>query len=131
MFSFELMDASRCAAAFLRQDGSAARRFRRFPLQLREFAGQHYAQLGAHFIAQPRITLGFRRLPLQRIHLPRDFFENVVDAIQIQLGIFQPSFRQPLLGLELGDPGGLFDDGAPVRRRLLRICPMRPCSISA
>ena len=68
-----------------------------------ELAGQHHAQLGAHFFAQPGIALRLRGLPLQRIHLPRDFFENVVHAGQVQLGVFQARFGQPLLGLELRD----------------------------
>ena len=62
-----------------------------------------------------RIALGLGGLALQRIHLPRDFLENVIHAGQVQLGVFQARFGQPLLGLELGDAGGLFDDGAAIR----------------
>ena len=88
----------------------------RFGIELRELAGQHDAQLGAHFVAQLRIALGLGGLALQRVHLPRDFVEDVVDARQVQLGVFQTSFGQPLARLVLGDAGGLFDDGAAVSR---------------
>ena len=93
---------------------------------MRELAGQHHAQLGAHLVAQPGVTLGLRRLPLQRIHLPRDFVEDVVDARQVQLGVFQARLRQPLAGLELGDAGGLFDDGAAVGRLAAQNLPDAP-----
>ena len=56
--------------------------------QLRELAGQHDAQLVAHLIAQLGVALGLRRLALQRIHLPRDFVEDVVDARQVQFRVF-------------------------------------------
>ena len=55
-----------------------------------------------------------RGLALQRIHLPRDFLEDVIDAGQVLLGVFEARFGQPLLGLELGDAGSFFDDGAAV-----------------
>src|ERR1019366_9429069 len=42
--------------------------------------------------------------------------KDVVDASQIQLGVFEASFCEALAGLELGDAGGLFDDGAAVGR---------------
>ena len=96
-----------------------------------ELAGQHDAQLGAHFVAQLGVALGLRGLALQRIHLARDFFEDVVDAGQVLLGVFEAGFRKALPGLELGDAGGLFDNGAAVGGRLLRIWPMRPCSMMA
>ncbi len=84
--------------------------------QLRELAGQYDAQLVAHLVAQFGVTFGLRRLPLQRIHLPRDFVEDVVDACQVQLGVFQSRFGQPLARLVLGDAGRLFDDGAAIGR---------------
>ncbi len=83
-------------------------------VDLGKFAGQHHAQLGAHFVAELGIALRFRSLPLQRIHLPRDFVENIVHASQVLLGVFQARLGQPLLGLELGDAGGFFEDGAAV-----------------
>ena len=85
-----------------------------FLIHLRELAGQHDAQFGAHLVAQSGIALRLAGLALQRIHLPRDFFENVVDAVQVLLGIFQARFGQALLGLEFRDPGGFFNDGAAV-----------------
>ena len=79
-----------------------------------ELAGQHDAQLGAHLVAQARVALGLRGLALQRIHLARDFFEDVVDAGQVQLGVFEAGFGEALLGLELGDAGGFFENRAAV-----------------
>ncbi len=79
-----------------------------------ELADQQHAKFGAHLVAQPAITLGLRGLPLQRVHLARDFVKDVVDAGQVLLGVFQARFRQSLACLELGDAGGLFDDGAAV-----------------
>ena len=64
------------------------------------------------FAVAPRLG----RLPLERIHLPRDFFQNVVHARQVLLGAFQLGFRQPLARFELGDAGGLFDHRAAVLR---------------
>ena len=56
-----------------------------------EPAGQNQVQLGAHFFAQARIALSFGGLALQRIHLARDFVEDVVDAGEVQLGVFEAS----------------------------------------
>ena len=83
-------------------------------LQLSKLAGQHQAQFGPHLLAQLGVALRLRSLALQRIHLPRDFFENVIHAGQVYLGVFQTRFRQPLLGFELGDAGGFFDDGPAI-----------------
>ena len=55
------------------------------PLHLCELAGEHDAQVGAHLVAQAAITLGLAGLAFQRIHLTGDFFEDVVDAVEIQL----------------------------------------------
>src|ERR1035438_4905979 len=83
-------------------------------IQLRELADQQHAQLGAHLVAQPAVTLGLRGLPLQRVHLARDFVEDVVDAGEILHGVFEAGLRQALARFELGDAGGLFNDGAPI-----------------
>ena len=92
----------------LRIEGSA------LLFQLSELAGQNQAQLGTHLFAQFGVALCLGSLPLERIHLARDFLENVIHSRQVLLGLFQARFRQPLLGLELGDAGGFFDDGAAV-----------------
>src|SRR6516225_10901840 len=63
-----------------------------------------------------RIALGLARLALQQIHLPRDFIKNVIDARQVQLGVFQTSFGEPFARLELGDAGSLFDDSPSISR---------------
>ena len=83
---------------------------------MREPAGQQHAQFGPHFIAKLGVALGLGRLPLQRIHLARDFVKNVIDAGEILSGVFEAGFRQPFAGLELGDAGGLFDDGPAIGR---------------
>ena len=53
-------------------------------------------------------------MPLQRVHLARDFVEDVVDASEVLLGIFEAGFRQTLPRFELGDAGRLFNDGAAI-----------------
>ena len=63
-------------------------------IHLRELAGQHDAQLGAHLVAQFGIALGLAGLALQRIHLPRDFFENVVHAVQIRASRLPDALRR-------------------------------------
>ena len=83
-------------------------------IKLRELADQQHAQLGAHLVAQLGVALGLRGLPLQRVHLASDFVEDVVDAREVLLGVFEAGFRQTLARFELGDAGGLFDDGAAV-----------------
>ena len=97
-----------------------------FAVQLRELAGEHNPQLGSHFVAQLGIALGFRGLPLQRVHLPRDFLENVIHARQVLLSVFETCFRQPLLGFEFRDPGSLFDDRPPVGRTAAQNLPDAP-----
>ena len=71
-------------------------------------------KLAAHFVAQLGIALGLGGLTLQRVHLPRHFVEDVVDARQVLLGVGQAGFGEALASLEFGDAGGLFDDVAPV-----------------
>ena len=83
---------------------------RRLLFQFGELAGQHHPQLGPHLVAQLGIALRLRRLPLQRVHLPRDFVENVVNARQVLLGFLQPGFRQAFARFELGNAGGFFDN---------------------
>jgi hypothetical protein len=60
-----------------------------FLVHLSELAGEHDSQLGAHLIAQLGIALGLAGLAFERIHLPRDFFENIVHAVEIGLGVFE------------------------------------------
>ena len=57
-------------------------------------AGQHHAQPAAQLVAHRGKPLGLGCLPLQAVHLPRDFFKNVVDARQILLRAFQAQLRQ-------------------------------------
>ncbi len=83
-------------------------------IELGELAGQHQPEFRAHFVTQTTVTLGLRRLPLQRIHLPRHFLENVIYAGEILLGVFQSRFGETLLGFELGDSCRFFDDRSTV-----------------
>ena len=69
-----------------------------------------------HFGTQFAVALGLGGLPLQRIDLPADFFENVEHARQILLRAFELGFGQPLLGLEARDARRFFDNGAAVLR---------------
>ena len=89
MFGLELLHLFRAMLHFLGKCVQLRIEFGALLFNRRELAGKYEAQLGAHFVAQARVALGLRRLPLQRIHLPRHFFENVIDAGEIQLGILQ------------------------------------------
>ena len=75
---------------------------------------QHHAKLGTHLFAQLGVALGLGGLALQRIHLACHFVENIVHARKVQFGIFEARFGQALLGLELGDSRGLFEDGPSI-----------------
>ena len=92
------------------------RRFGGVALQQAVLAGEHDAQSGFHLGFEFAVALGLGGLPLERIHLAGDFFQDVEDARQILLGAFQLGFGQALAVLELGDAGGLFDHGAAVLR---------------
>ena len=65
-------------------------------LQQPVLAGEHDAQPGFQFGLQFAVALGLGGLPLQRIDLAGDFFEDVVDARQVLLGAFELGFRQAL-----------------------------------
>ena len=80
----------------------------------RELAGEHNPQLGAHFVAQAAVALGLAGLAFERIHLARDFFEDVIDAVEILFRLFEAGFGEALFGFEFRDAGGLFDDVAAV-----------------
>jgi len=60
------------------------------------------------------IALGLRCLPLERIDLARDLFQNVVHARQILLGALQFGLGQPFARLETRDAGGFFNHRAAV-----------------
>ena len=79
-----------------------------------ELTGQYQPKLGSHFIPQASVTLRLGSLSLQRVHLPRDFLEDIIHPVQVELGIFQPGFREPLLGLKLRDSGSFFKNVAAV-----------------
>ena len=87
-----------------------------FLAHLGELAGEHNPQLGAHLVAQPGIALGLAGLALERVHLARDLFENVVHAIQIGLGVFESRLSQTLLRLEFRNASRFFNDVAAVGR---------------
>lgn len=89
---------------------------RRLLVEFGELTGQHEAKLLAHFVAQLRITLGLRGLTLQRVHLPRDFIEDVVDAGEVLLGVGEARLGKSFSRLELRDPGSFFEDIAAIRR---------------
>src|SRR5260370_40506166 len=83
---------------------------------LRELAGKYDLQLFAHLVAQAGIALGLGSLALQRVHLPRDFFDNIVDAGKMLPRRFQTQFGKSLPRLELGDAGSFLNDGAAIVR---------------
>ena len=85
-------------------------------LQHPESPGHGLAQERHHLRAQFLVAPRLGRLPLERIHLPRDFFQDVEHARQVLLGAFELGFGQPLARLVLADAGGFFDDRAAVGR---------------
>ena len=87
-----------------------------FALQHPEAAGNRLAQVRQHLRAQFFIAPGLGCLPLERIHLPSDFFQNVEHARKILLGAFELRLGQPLARFVFADAGGFFDDGAAVGR---------------
>ena len=96
----------------LRERGNLLLQTRLVGVHRRHAAGQHHAQLSAQLFAHRGIALRLRRLALQAVHLPRDLFKDVVHARQILFRAFQAQLRQPLLGLEARNAGGLFDNGS-------------------
>ena len=85
-----------------------------FLVHLGELAGEHDPQFGAHFVAEPGIALGLAGLALERVHLPRDFFKDVVDAVEIGFCVFQARLRQTLPGFEFRNARRFFNNVAPV-----------------
>ena len=66
------------------------------------------------FLGQLPMPSRFARLPFERIQIPRDFGERVVDAQQIGLRLFQFQFRRAPFGLVLRDSRCLLDQTAAV-----------------
>ena len=114
VLGFELLHCLGAMLHFFGERVELGVEFGAFVLDGGELAGQHEAQLGAHFFAQAGVALGFGGLALQRIHLARDFFEDVVDAREVQLGVFEARFGEALLGFEFRNAGGLFENRAAV-----------------
>ncbi len=114
VLGFELLHGLGAMLHFFGEGIELRIEFGAFLLDGGELAGQNQAQLGAHFFAQARIALGLGGLALQRIHLARDFVEDVVDAGQVQLGVFQAGFGEALLGFEFRDARGFFENRAAV-----------------
>ena len=87
-----------------------------FGIQFARLTGEHLADDAAHLVANFGIASRLGRLALQRAELLFDFDDDVVDARKIDLRRFELRFRQALLGLELGDARGFFDDRAALVR---------------
>ena len=83
-------------------------------VQLGHAAGENDAEAGAKFVAECAVALGLGGLALERGHLAGDFVEDVVDAGEIEAGGLEAEFGEALFGLEAGDAGGFFDDGAAI-----------------
>src|SRR6266404_9384515 len=116
MLGLRLLHAVALLADFLAQLMDLGIESHALLVRLGELAGEHDSKFGAHLVAQPGIALGLAGLALERVHLPRDLFENVVHTIQISFGVFESRLGKTLLRLEFRNAGGLFDDGAAVRR---------------
>ena len=83
-------------------------------VELRHAAGENDAEAGAELVAEGAVTLGLGGLALEGGHLTGDFVEDVVDAGEVEAGGFETEFGEAFFGLEAGDAGGFFDDGAAV-----------------
>ena len=70
----------------------------------------------AHLVAQAGVTAGLGGLPLQRSALLVDFVDDVVEAREVLLRGFELQLGRAAARLVLGDPGGLFDQLAPIGR---------------
>src|SRR6266853_6716245 len=65
-------------------------------------------------VAECAVALGLGGLTLEAGHLAGNFVEDVVDAGEIEAGGFETEFCEALFGLETGDAGGFFEDGAAI-----------------
>ena len=116
LLRFPLADGLRFLGFLLRNSADKARQAVRFEVEFLGFAGQNLAQQAAHLLADFRVAARLRSLPLERCELLFHFDVNVVDARKIYFGGFELGFGEAPLGFEFRDPGGFFDDGAPVGR---------------
>src|SRR5450631_639674 len=116
VLGFRLLHALALLANFLAQLMDLGIESHTFLIHLGELAGEYHPQLGAHLLAQLGIAFGLAGLALKRVHLPRDFFENIVHAVQIRFGVFEACLRETLLRLEFRDASRFFYDGAAVGR---------------
>ncbi len=62
------------------------------------------------------VALGLLRLPAQRAHPLVELGDDVRDPHEVLPGLVELLFGRLLLGLELGDAGGLFDQHAAILR---------------
>ena len=98
------------------RDVQVERSLRGAALQQTELAGERQPQRRHHLRPQLRIALSLGRLPLQRVHLARNLFQNVEHPVQILLRAFELRFGQTPLRLEARDPGRLFNHIAAIGR---------------
>jgi len=85
-------------------------------LQLVELMPRELGIQVLEFSSELLVAAGFARLALERADLALDFPDEVGDAQQILLGIFELAQGLLLLRLVLGDPGGLLEDHPAVLR---------------
>ena len=85
-------------------------------IELGHPTGKNNAETRTKFFAECTVTLRLGGLALERVHLTRDFVEDVVDAGEIEAGGFEAKFGEAFFGLEAGDAGGFLEDGAAVQR---------------
>src|ERR1019366_8133691 len=79
-------------------------------------AGEHDAQAAAQLVADGGESFSLGGLALERVHLARDFFKDVVDASQVLLGALEAQLGEAFAILEASDAGSFFNDGAAVVR---------------
>ena len=89
VLGFHDVDGFALRVELFAQGGELSLQSSGFSLHFREARGQHDAELRPHFITQLREALSLCRLAFQRIHLPLNLVEDVIDAGQVQLRIGQ------------------------------------------
>ena len=72
------------------------------------------------------VALGPLRLALERIRLARDFLQDVVDPLEIQLGVGELQLGQLAARFEASHAGGFLHEGPPVQRACRQELPDAP-----
>ena len=111
---FPSLVRDRCQA--LLGEGGLGLKCRAAGLQAAKPAGEHKAEGFAQLFAVRLVALGPFRLALERIRLARDFLKDVVDPLEIQLGVGELQLGELAAGLEARHAGSLLHECPAVQR---------------